>query len=186
MQALSDEVLHRFRASKVLIVDDEHYTRKVIRALLMAIGITHIHDAPDGESGLEAITTIHPDIVLVDWEMPGLDGAGFVKRVRDPLTFPLPNVPIVMLTGHGERWRVIEAVKLGVHEYLLKPVSTRALLDRMISIIAHPRPMVRMGDFYGPQPRKMSTYKPDMASFPEELSPPLAPFVPPGTVVLVD
>jgi cysteine desulfurase len=51
--------------------------------------------------------------------------------VRSPATFPLPDVPIVMLTGHGERSRVIEAIKIGVNEYLLKPVSAKALRDRL-------------------------------------------------------
>ena len=59
-----------------------------------------------------------------------------------------------MLTGHVERWRVIEASRLGVNEFLKKPVSGKALLDRMVAILAHPRPMVRLGDYYGPQPRR--------------------------------
>jgi CheY-like chemotaxis protein len=146
---------------KVLVVDDELYMRKVIRALLMAIGVKQIHDANDGLSGLDAIRTLAPDIVVVDWEMPGLDGAAFMKAVRSPGTFPVPHVPIIMLTGHGERWRVEEAIRLGVNEYLLKPVSTNALLARIVSILTKPRPMVKKGDYYGPMPRKLNTYKPD-------------------------
>jgi hypothetical protein len=53
-----------------------------------------------------------------------------------------------------ERWRVVEATRLGVNEFLKKPVSGKALLDRMVSILAKPRPMVRLGDYYGPEPRK--------------------------------
>jgi DNA-binding response OmpR family regulator len=63
-------------------------------------------------------------------------------------------VPIIMLTGHGERWRVVEAMRLGVNEFLKKPVSAQALLDRMVSILAKPRAMVQMGDYYGPEPRR--------------------------------
>jgi CheY-like chemotaxis protein len=149
------------QALKVLVVDDELYMRKVIRALLMAIGVKTIHDANDGLSGLDAIRTLAPDIVIVDWEMPGLDGAAFMRAVRSPGTFPVPHVPIIMLTGHGERWRVEEAIRLGVNEYLLKPVSTNALLTRIVSILTKPRPMVKKGDYYGPMPRKLSTYKSD-------------------------
>jgi two-component system, chemotaxis family, chemotaxis protein CheY len=144
---------------KVLIVDDEHYTRKVIRTLLVSIGCTKIHEANDGAHGLEAIRAIHPDIVLLDWEMPGIDGATFVRRVRSPGTFPLPNVPIIMLTGHGERSRVLEAVRLGVHEFLLKPVSSNALQARILSVLTKPRTMVKRGDYYGPEPRKLASYK---------------------------
>ena len=75
--------------------------------------------------------------------MPGLDGADFVRMVRSPATFPFPNVPIIMLTGHGERSRVIEAVQVGVNEFLLKPVSSKALQDRLVAVLTKPRPMVQ-------------------------------------------
>ena len=145
----------RFAATKVLVVDDDHYMRKVVRTLLMSIGVRAIHEAPDGVAGLEAIRTLAPDVVILDWEMPGLDGAGFVRMVRSPETFPFPDVPIIMLTGHGERSRVIEAVQIGVNEFLLKPVSTKALQDRMVAVLTKPRPVVQQGDYYGPAPRKM-------------------------------
>jgi DNA-binding response OmpR family regulator len=102
-----------------------------------------------------------PDIVLVDWEMPGLDGPGFVRTVRSPHSFPYPDVPLVMVTGHGERSRVIEAARLGINEYLLKPISSQALQARLLSIINHPRPMVQRGAYYGPVPRRLSAYKPE-------------------------
>jgi two-component system, chemotaxis family, chemotaxis protein CheY len=59
-----------------------------------------------------------------------------------------------MLSRHCERWRVMEAMRLGVNEYLKKPVSGKALLDRMVSILSNPRPMVHFGDYYGPEPRR--------------------------------
>jgi two-component system chemotaxis response regulator CheY len=66
-----------------------------------------------------------------------------------------------MLTGYGERSRVIEAVNLGVNEYLLKPVSSTGLLARLASIIVKPRRMVKKGNYYGPEPRKITSYKPE-------------------------
>jgi two-component system, chemotaxis family, chemotaxis protein CheY len=160
MQLIAQNLLELFRPTKVLIVDDEFYTRKVIRTLLLAIGINNIYDADDGPSGLNAIRAIVPDVVLLDWQMPGMNGADFVKAVRSPGSFPFPNVPIIMLTGHGERWRVVEALRLGVNEYLLKPVSSKTLLDRMISILTKPRPIVKVGKYYGPEPRRGCAYKP--------------------------
>src|SRR5437870_4339833 len=115
------------KAAKVLIVDDEYYTRKVIRTLLLAVGVSNIHDAADGPSGLEAIRTYAPDVVILDWEMPGMDGPLFMRIVRSPDTFPYPAVPIIMVTGHGQRSRVLQAMRVGVHEFLLKPVSSSAL-----------------------------------------------------------
>lgn len=160
MRSSAQSIEDLFQSTKVLVVDDEYYTRKVIRTLLTAIGVTDIHDAEDGPRGLEAIRAIGPDVVLVDWEMPGMDGAAFVKAVRSPTEFPLPNVPIIMLTGHGERWRVEEALRLGVNEYLLKPVSSKTLLDRMMATLTKPRPIVKVGKYYGPEPRQASPYKP--------------------------
>jgi two-component system, chemotaxis family, chemotaxis protein CheY len=165
MDAMTAEVKALMQDIKVLIVDDEHYTRKVIRTLLLAIGCVKIHEAHDGPSGLEMIRSIAPDVVLLDWQMPGMDGTKFVRMVRQPNSFPFPNVPIIMLTGHGERSRVLEAVRLGVHEFLLKPVSSGALLARLLSVLTKPRAMVRRGDYYGPEPRKLSTYKPEADSY---------------------
>jgi two-component system, chemotaxis family, chemotaxis protein CheY len=149
------ELETRLASCKVLVVDDEHYMRKVVRTLLMSVGVRTIYEAADGPAGLEMIRNTSPDMVILDWEMPGLDGAGFVRMVRSPQTFPLPNIPIIMLTGHGERSRVIEAVEIGVNEFLLKPVSSKALRDRMIAVLAKPRPLVKTEGYYGPAPRKL-------------------------------
>jgi CheY-like chemotaxis protein len=165
MDALADNVKAMMGRTKVLIVDDEYYIRKVIRTLLLAMGCTKIHEAPDGAAGLEAIRALGPDVVLLDWEMPGIDGAEFVRRVRSPNSFPYPAVPIIMLTGHGERSRVLEAVRLGVHEFLLKPVSSNALQARILSVLTKPRNMIKRGEYYGPEPRKLATYKPHADSY---------------------
>ena len=144
----------RFAATRVLVVDDEHYMRKVVRTMLMSLGVRHILEAPDGPAGLELIRHTAPDVVILDWQMPGIDGNSFVRIVRSPDSFPYPDVPIIMLTGHGERSRVIEAVQIGVNEFLLKPVSSKSLQDRLISVLANPRPLIRAGGYYGPAPRR--------------------------------
>jgi len=161
MSAQDEKVALLLGPRRILLIDDEPYTRKVIKTLLLAMGVKHIQEAADGHAGLEISRTFVPDIVLVDWAMPGLDGPGFVRAVRAPGTFPHPDIPIIMLTAHGERSRVIEAARLGVHEYLLKPVSSQALQARLVSVITQPRKMVRKGDYYGPEPRKPSTVKPE-------------------------
>jgi two-component system, chemotaxis family, chemotaxis protein CheY len=129
-----------------------------------------VYEAADGIDGLDAIRTIAPDVVILDWEMPLLNGAEFVRIVRSPGVFPMSDVPIIMLSSYGERWRVVEAVRLGVNEFLCKPVSAQSLLDRMISILAKPRPFVQLGDYYGPEPRKFvlnAETEPSVAPAPE-------------------
>src|SRR3989442_9228495 len=142
-----EKLLHSI---EVLVIDDNAYMRKVIRNLLTSIGVKNVHEAVDGVAGLEAIRMFAPSLVILDWEMPLLTGAELVRIVRSPGVFPVPDVPIIMLTGHVQRWRVVEARRLGVNEFLIKPVSGTALLDRMVAILANPRPMVRLRDYYGP------------------------------------
>jgi CheY-like chemotaxis protein len=161
MAPIVHQIAQRLQQLRVLIVDDEPDMRKVARSLLQVFGVTNIHEANDGMSGLEAICAVLPDIVILDWEMPSLNGADFVRAVRSPGKFPLPAVPIIMLTGHSERSRIVEAVEVGVHEYLLKPVSSAALLGRIVTILAKPRQMIRRGEYYGPEPRKLAAYKPE-------------------------
>ncbi|MGO9398532.1 MAG: response regulator transcription factor [Xanthobacteraceae bacterium] len=148
------ELTDRIQALCVLVVDDNQYMRKMIRNLLVNCGVKDIYEAGDGINALETIRTVGPDVVLLDWEMPLLSGAELVRIVRSPGVFPVPDVPIIMLSGHGERWRVVEAVRLGVNEYLIKPVSAKSIYDRLVSITLQPRPTVQLGDYYGPEPRK--------------------------------
>lgn len=145
----------RIQSLGVLIVEDNPHMRKVIRNLLTTIGIKRVTEAADGIEGLEAIRTAGPDVVLLDWEMPLLSGAELVRIVRSPGVFPTPDLPIIMLSAHAERWRVVEAMRLGVNEYLIKPVSAQALYARLMTIMAIPRPIVQRDGYYGPEPRRL-------------------------------
>lgn len=142
MQSNPRNILTHLRDIKVLVVDDEFYSRKVVRTLLMAMGVTKIFDTDCGAKGLEMIRAVAPDVVLVDWEMPNMDGAAFSRAVRTPGGFRYPNLPIIMLTGHSERWRVEEALQIGVNDYLLKPVSGKMLGERLVATLTRPRPNV--------------------------------------------
>ena len=157
---LAKHVEFKVQQLSVLVVDDNAFMRNVVRSLLTNIGVKTVYEAADGIDGLECIRQMSPDIVILDWEMPLLNGPEFVRIVRSPGVFPLPDIPIIMLTGYGDRRRLIEAVKLGVNEFLCKPVSAKALMDRFISILAKPRASVQVGDYYGPEPRKLMTAPP--------------------------
>jgi len=150
---MSRDITTLLSSLSVLIVEDNSFTRKVNRSLLANIGIKTIHEAVDGIDGLEAICRYAPDLVIVDWNLPLVSGAELLRTVRSPQNFPLPDVPVIVLSGHSERWRIMEAQRLGANEFLIKPVSARAVLDRVISIFRNPRPIVRLANYYGPQPR---------------------------------
>ena len=174
VKRLKKDVEAAIQALCVLVVDDNQYMRKIIRNLLMNCGIKDVYEAADGIAALDAIRTFAPNVVILDWEMPLLSGPELVRIVRSPGAFPMPDVPIIMLTGHCERWRVVEAVRLGVNEYLTKPVSMKALYDRLVSIIAKPRPIVELGDYYGPEPRKLAAEPAENLDAAPESSPTLA------------
>jgi two-component system, chemotaxis family, chemotaxis protein CheY len=166
-----NEIEALVRSLGVLVIDNSQFMRKIVRNLLLNVGVKEIYEASDGIAGLEAIRTILPDIVVLDWDLPLLNGAELVRIVRSPGLFPIPDVPVIMLSSHGERGRVLEAARIGVNEYLVKPVSAQALLDRMVSILVKPRPIVRLGDYYGPEPRRQFSdpiRKPMIAPAPED------------------
>jgi two-component system chemotaxis response regulator CheY len=156
MQSNARTIEAVLRSAKVLIVDDEFYMRKLIRTLLLSMGTSDVHDVPDGASGLNAISALDPDVVILDWQMADMNGPEFVRRLRAPDAFAFPNVSIIALTGHGEHSRVVEAMRLGVREFLVKPVSGKALHERLASVLLNPRPMVKRNEVHGPAPRKPS------------------------------
>jgi DNA-binding response OmpR family regulator len=100
--------------------------------------------------------------MFLDWDLPVLDGMEVIRIVRSPGVFPRPALPIVMLTTRTERSCVMQALRAGVHEFLLKPTSPQALRDRITSIMLKPRPMVKLGDFYVPEPRRLMSGSTDM------------------------
>ena len=137
----------------ILVVDENPYTRKITRMMLMSIGAKSIYEAADGVAALDIIRSANPDVVILDWTLPLLSGPEVVKIVRSPQVFPKPHLPIIMLTACANRSQVHEALRLGVHEFLIKPTSPKSLRDRLVSILVKPRPMVQIGQCYVPEPR---------------------------------
>ena len=140
----------------ILVVDDNAYMRRLTRMMLTNLGAKSVLEAPDGLAALEVIRTADPDVMLLDWDMPVLNGIEVLRIVRSPGVFPRPNLPVIMLTTRAKRSYVNEALRAGANEFLLKPTSPKALCDRLMSIVFKPRPMVKVGTFYMPQPRRTS------------------------------
>lgn len=138
----------------ILVVDGNSYMRRLTRMMLMNLGAKSVMEVADGLAALEAIRTCDPDIMFLDWDMPVLNGMEVMRIVRSPGVFPRPNLPIIMLTNQAQRSAVMEALCNGAHEFLLKPTSPKALCDRLMSIVVNPRPMVKLGKYYVPQPRR--------------------------------
>jgi CheY-like chemotaxis protein len=139
---------------KALIVEDNAHMRVLLRALLGGLGIAEVQEAQDGRRALELLHQANPDFVLTDLTMAPVDGIAFTREVRNSVASPNPFVPIVMVTGHTERARVLAARDAGVTEFLAKPVTARALFLRIAEIVDRPRPFVRADGFFGPDRRR--------------------------------
>ena len=139
----------------ILVADRNHFMRRLTRTMLMNLGAKSVVEAADGLAALEAIRTCDPDVMFLEWDLPVLDGMEVIRIVRSPGVFPRPNLPIIMLTARSHRSCVMRALRAGVHEFLLKPTSPKALRDRLTAVLLKPRPMMKMGEFYVPQPRRL-------------------------------
>jgi two-component system chemotaxis response regulator CheY len=103
----------------ILIVDHNAYMRRMTRTMLVNLGAKSVVEVADGLAALEAIRSWDPDIMLLDWDMPVLNGMEVMRIVRSPGVFPRPNLPIIMLTYRAQRSSVVEALCNGAHEFLL-------------------------------------------------------------------
>ena len=143
-----------FNKLRFLVIDDNAHMRRIVRTLLHGFGAREVYEAEDGASGLEAFTNFSPDIIIADWAMPIFDGLELTQMIRQPGANANPYVPIVMLTGHSEKKRVIAARDAGVTEFLAKPISAKALYQRILNIVANPRPFIRTKSYFGPDRRR--------------------------------
>jgi two-component system chemotaxis response regulator CheY len=112
---------------KILLVDDSRTIRNVQKGVLAQLGYTDIEEACDGLDALTKVGSVNPDLMLVDWNMPNMDGLTFVKKYRASGG----KAPIMMVTTESEKVRVIEAIKAGVNNYLIKPFSPELLSQRI-------------------------------------------------------
>jgi CheY-like chemotaxis protein len=143
-----------FKRLRFLVIDDNAYMRRIVRSLLHGFGAREVYEAEDGAAGLEAIVHYAPDIVLTDWAMPIFDGLELTKMIRQPGADANPYVPIILLTGHSEKRRVFTARDAGVTEFLAKPISAKALYQRILNVVANPRPFIKSKRYFGPDRRR--------------------------------
>lgn len=111
-----------------LIVDDSKVVRSVVKTVIQThIGSTKIYEASKATEALEIMRTKPVDIIISDWEMPGMKGDEFLYEIRNnPKT---KNTPFIMMTTHGEKDFIITAIQLGVTQYLVKPFTPAELED---------------------------------------------------------
>jgi two-component system chemotaxis response regulator CheY len=112
---------------RIMLVDDSRTMRNVQKSILSQIGYK---DVVEAENGLDALTRCNaeaPDLILLDWNMPQMDGLSFLTEFRKKNK----DVPVIMVTTEAERVRVIEAIKAGVNNYVVKPFTPDLLEQRI-------------------------------------------------------
>ncbi|WP_137180177.1 response regulator [Roseomonas sp. AR75] len=116
---------------EVLVVDDSRVMRKAARRVLEGLGFG-VREAEDGEKALEACREAMPDLVLLDWNMPVLDGIGFLRAARAEHG---PERPVVMLcTTENTPERIMQALEAGAQEYVMKPYDAEILGGKLAQL----------------------------------------------------
>ena len=138
----------------ILLVDDNQHMRSIASAILQSAGIRRIREVSDGSTALEALREEPMDLAIVDFNMAPLDGVAFPRLVRNSPDSPNRYLPIIMMTGHSEKHRVYEARDAGVTEFVVKPITAKAVFDRIQAVILRPRAFVRNATYFGPDRRR--------------------------------
>jgi len=117
---------------RIMLIDDSKTLRNIERAILKQMGYEDLEEACDGRDALAKVGAFKPELLLVDWNMPNMDGLTFVKRYRETDK----TTPIIMVTTESEKERVIEAITAGVNNYVIKPFTAELLGKRINETLA--------------------------------------------------
>jgi len=128
-----------YAALKVMIVDDDGGTRRLIRRMLNQIGIETVIECADGLRGVQEVLRTKPDAVFCDIHMEPVNGNEFLRMLRDAKIGWVKRLPIVFLTSDNQQESVVTAVENQVDGYLVKPVSMVVLKARVDAIVAKMR-----------------------------------------------
>ena len=117
---------------KILVVDDFSTMRRINKSLLRQLGYTNIEEADDGSTALQRLKQGDIDFVVSDWNMPKMEGIELLKAVRGDEK--LKDTPFLMVTAESDKEKVVEAVKAGVNNYVVKPFTAETLKEKIKKI----------------------------------------------------
>jgi len=118
----------------VLVVDDFATMRRIVKGVLKQLGFSSIIEAEDGANALEELKKERIGLIVSDWNMPNMSGLDLLKAVRSDDT--LKGIPFIMVTAEGQKENVIEAVKCGVSNYIIKPFTPEAFSEKLDKVFA--------------------------------------------------
>jgi CheY-like chemotaxis protein len=143
----------------LLVVEDNDASRRLVLELLRAAGFDNLSFARNAEEAIEQMQGHNPDLMLLDWGLPGMSGVELVREIRaaahkSDARFANPELPIVMLTARQRARDVTTARNAGVSEFVIKPFSATSLLKAISSALARRREFVVAPEFTGPDRRR--------------------------------
>ena len=119
---------------KVLVVDDFATMRRIVKGVLKQLGFSNIIEAEDGTSALEELKKEDIGLIVSDWNMPNMTGLDLLKAVRGDAD--LKGIPFIMVTAEGQKENVVEAVKCGVNNYIVKPFTPETFGEKLSKVFA--------------------------------------------------
>jgi two-component system chemotaxis response regulator CheY len=114
---------------KILVVDDFSTMRRIIRNLLRDLGFNNSVEADDGTTALPLLKSSSFDLVVTDWNMPGMQGIDLLKAMRSDAR--LKDIPVLMVTAEAKREQIVEAAQAGVNGYVVKPFTAQTLKEKI-------------------------------------------------------
>ena len=117
---------------KVLVVDDFSTMRRILKNILKQIGYSDIEEAEDGNSALVRLRQGGFGLVVSDWNMPNMTGLDLLKAIRADNA--LNNMPVLMVTAEAKKENVMDAIKAGVNNYVVKPFTADVLKEKIEKI----------------------------------------------------
>jgi sigma-B regulation protein RsbU (phosphoserine phosphatase) len=144
----SKENMSKNSRAQILVVDDDAISRKILVQLLVSAG----YDCRECEDGTEALELIHakqPSLLLLDFDMPGLNGAEVLKRLRSDSNPAVAQIPAIMLTGHGSEESEVRCLQAGADDFVTKPINAavlRARIETQLRLRSMRRQLERQND----------------------------------------
>jgi len=137
-----------------LIIDDNSHMIHIVRTMLLGFGINRTYESRDAAEAFDKVRSEIVDLIIVDLQMPMLDGLEFTRLVRTAKDSSNPYVPIILLTAYTERSKICAARDAGVTEICAKPITTREMWTKICAVVNAPRPFVRTKEYFGPDRRR--------------------------------
>lgn len=117
------------KEARFLVVDDMSTMRKIIRTILNQLGYSSVEEAENGKEALAKLRAGNYDFVLLDWNMPELDGFETLKQIR--ADDKLKNMPVIMVTAEAKKENVLMAIQAGANNYVVKPFTPETLKEKI-------------------------------------------------------